>query len=248
MVTHFRIVEWDQYQHYRHRDPPWIKLHRKILASRTWVMLDDASKALAVSCMLLAAGCENKIPYDPAYIKRAGYLQKDPDLTVLEKVGFIEIIGKKPNRASKRYQMQANACQSRVELETETDNRADTPPISPPAGGRAAKGHRIPENWWPSESDIAFAVDRGWTMAEIQDEAEGFVDFWLAATRNATKLDWSRAFKGRIREEDKRRPRMNGRHAKPPAAARDREAEDRQAVANVIQQRREKRNAANGYH
>jgi hypothetical protein len=31
MTTSLRIKNWDSYQHYKHRTPPWIKLHRSLL-------------------------------------------------------------------------------------------------------------------------------------------------------------------------------------------------------------------------
>lgn len=91
-MTYFRIKEWETYQHYKDRSPPWIKLHCAIMSSRTWVMLDDASKALAVACMLLAANTDNKIPFDPDYIQRVAYLKSRPDLNGLLETDFIEII------------------------------------------------------------------------------------------------------------------------------------------------------------
>lgn len=86
------IKNWSTYQHYSDRNPPWIKLHNNILTSKTWVCLDDASKALAVAIMLLAARTDNRIPADPEYIKRVCYLDTTPNLEKLVHVDFIEII------------------------------------------------------------------------------------------------------------------------------------------------------------
>ena len=91
-MAYYRIVEWSRYQHYKDRDPPWIKLHRDLLTSQTWVMLADAGRALAVACMLVAAGTENRIPADPNYLKRRAYLNKDPDFASLVEVGFLELV------------------------------------------------------------------------------------------------------------------------------------------------------------
>ena len=46
---------WDKFQHYKDRCPPWIKLHRDILNDRTFASLPIASKALAPLLWLLAS-------------------------------------------------------------------------------------------------------------------------------------------------------------------------------------------------
>jgi hypothetical protein len=87
------VKEWSRYQHYKDRNPPWIKLHRELLTSNTWVTMDDASRVLAIAIMLLAAATGNRIPADPAYLTRVAYLNRKPDWSKLLSVGFIEIIG-----------------------------------------------------------------------------------------------------------------------------------------------------------
>jgi hypothetical protein len=57
-----RIKDWRQFQHYQHRDPPWIKLHRGLLNDREWFGLDgDASKVL-IMCWLIAAENDGNLP------------------------------------------------------------------------------------------------------------------------------------------------------------------------------------------
>ena len=46
---------WDKFQHYRNRRPPWIKLHRELLDDRKYARLPLASKALAPLLWLLAS-------------------------------------------------------------------------------------------------------------------------------------------------------------------------------------------------
>lgn len=46
---------WETFQHYKDRSPPWIKLHRKILDDREYMTLPIASKALAPLLWLLAS-------------------------------------------------------------------------------------------------------------------------------------------------------------------------------------------------
>lgn len=46
---------WDIFQHYKDRCPPWIKLHRDLLNNREFICLPIASKALAPMLWLLAS-------------------------------------------------------------------------------------------------------------------------------------------------------------------------------------------------
>lgn len=87
-----RVKNWAEYQHYKDRSAPWIKLHREMLSSHFWVMGDDASKLLAICIMLLAQRTDNKIPLDLEYIKRFSHLDQTPDLAPLLDSQFIEII------------------------------------------------------------------------------------------------------------------------------------------------------------
>lgn len=112
--THFKVRNWEQFQHYKDRNPPWIKLHFALLASEDWVTLDDASKLLAVVCMLIASRNQGLVPNNPAYLKRVAYLDKLPKLKPLIDSGFLQIPQAKDSAA------QADA---RPETETDTEKK-----------------------------------------------------------------------------------------------------------------------------
>lgn len=104
-----RLKNWEKYQHYKYRSPVWIKLYQDLLTSHMWVASSDASRVLAIACMVLAAKTDNKIPLDPDYIRKVSYLSTNPDFTELVASDFLEIVeDSKGNGASKplaeRYQ------------------------------------------------------------------------------------------------------------------------------------------------
>lgn len=111
----YRIRNWERFQHYKHRNPPWIKLHVEIFSSADWVMLDDASKLLAVACMVIAAKHDGCVPDAPDYIKRVAYLRATPNLKPLIACGFLEIL---QADASACKQLRTNAVP-----ETETEKK-----------------------------------------------------------------------------------------------------------------------------
>lgn len=129
----YRIKRWQDFQHYRDRNPPWIKLHFALLSSQDWVMLDDASRVLAVACMLVASRHDGLVPDDPAYLKRVAYLHRTPNFKPLIDCGFLE-----PDSECK--QMLADAIpeteerRDREETEADSATRLPSPPQAAAAG------------------------------------------------------------------------------------------------------------------
>ena len=85
-----RFVNWQEYQHYKDRAPPWIKLHFSILSSRHWIKLDESGKLLAIVCMMLASRNAGEVECDEEYIMAVGNLKKRPDFDALVDCGFCE--------------------------------------------------------------------------------------------------------------------------------------------------------------
>lgn len=52
---------WAVFQHYKHRCPPWVKLHRDLLNDRAFICLPIASKALAPMMWLLASEAKDGV-------------------------------------------------------------------------------------------------------------------------------------------------------------------------------------------
>lgn len=56
------VKSWDRYQHYKDRDPPWIKLYRDTFTTEAWVLGTDLSRLLQLASTMLAARYSNQIP------------------------------------------------------------------------------------------------------------------------------------------------------------------------------------------
>lgn len=61
--AYFSIKHWERFQHYKDRDPPWVKLYRDLLTSESWVLGTDLSRVVQVASVMLAPRYGNKIPY-----------------------------------------------------------------------------------------------------------------------------------------------------------------------------------------
>lgn len=57
--------DWQKFQHYKDRSPPWIKLHKGLLNNPKWHRLQLASRALAPLLWLLASEAQDGIIDEP---------------------------------------------------------------------------------------------------------------------------------------------------------------------------------------
>lgn len=64
------IKNWDTFQHYGKRNPPWIKLHRAIIDDYAFCSLPDAAKGHLALLWLYASQNNGAIPYDVAFLER----------------------------------------------------------------------------------------------------------------------------------------------------------------------------------
>lgn len=83
------VKNWMRFQHYKHRNPPWIKLHRSLLDDYEFSCLQDASKAHLMLIWVFASGHDGKVPNDPAYIQNRLGLSELPDVQILIDKGFL---------------------------------------------------------------------------------------------------------------------------------------------------------------
>ena len=191
--THYAIRDWRKYQHYSQRNPPWIKLHYELLSSPEWVVLADASKALAVACMLIASRDEGKVPNNPEYMKRVCYL-KACDFNPLVECGLlIPLAGD-----SECKQMLAVACPSvSVSVKTKTEKNVLLADASRLASLLAELMRRnnpkatVPESLdgWAREISLLNSKNRyEWSEIERVLRWSQDSDFWRSNILSGAKL------------------------------------------------------------
>jgi len=183
----YKIKKWSDYQHYKDRCPPWIKLHHALLTSEVWVMSNDATRTLAVACMLLASRNDDNdgtFNGDPEYIKRFAYLNTKPDFKPLIELGFIECLQDASTALDK-----CNTEQSREE-----QSRADVP------AKKSSKNTSIPKDFSVSEQVKLWAEKNGHT--KLNERLNHFIlcceaknyqySNWDSAFRKAISDDWAK--------------------------------------------------------
>ena len=88
-MKYLRIKNWNKFQHYKDRQPPWIKLHRSFFDDYEISCLQDASKLHLILIWLFAAQNDGKIPEDAIFLQKKLGLAKPPDLEPLINSGFL---------------------------------------------------------------------------------------------------------------------------------------------------------------
>lgn len=223
-----RIKDWNKFQHFKDRTPPWIKLYRDILDDPDWHDLDGDSAKVLVMLWLIASedDSHNGILPDArrlAFRLRIKESELEQHLTKLSHYLIRDDI----NAISPRYQVDAperageeTETERERETEGETEGEADTC-----AGGRThtreaqartreetpraarsaeTRGTRLEAEWALPKAwgDWALVEKPGWTAEHVRQAADRFADYWHGlAGAKARKADWQATWRNWVRNE-----------------------------------------------
>lgn len=85
----FSIRNWEKFQHYTKRNPPWIRLYQGLLRDRGYQSLSDTSRGHLVGLFLIASQHDNRIPEDQVWLKHELCTKVAIDLKALVASGWI---------------------------------------------------------------------------------------------------------------------------------------------------------------
>jgi len=206
---HYTVRNWTNFQHYTKRNPPWIKLHTALLTSKDWVVLDDASRVLAIAIMLLASKNEGKVPADKGYLHRVAYLNNVPDFTPLIKCGFLVPCEQVASGLLADARPEA---ETEAEIETEKDSRPSAKDKAEAEGGQKAFAMTNPPG--PSLDDRTF--DDFWDIYPLKVKKKRARSAWKKIKRPVETLGKIKAaLEWQVRLEQW--TRENGRYVPQPA-------------------------------
>lgn len=86
------IRNFEKFQHYHDRKPPWIKLYRDILSDDRLFELTEAERWQLIGLFILASQNDNHIPYKPAWLKKELALSKPISLQKLIDTGWVILL------------------------------------------------------------------------------------------------------------------------------------------------------------
>lgn len=125
----FSVRNFEQFQHYKDRNPVWIKLYNSLLEDYEFGLLPDASKAHLIAIWLLASRFKNLIPLDGKWVAKKINATSTVDLTILKNAGFIQYNQECSNLLADCYQ---NAIpekrREREQVREETEKKEAAPP------------------------------------------------------------------------------------------------------------------------
>lgn len=178
-AAYLSVKNFEQYQHYKNRNPPWIKLYRSILHDFEFRKLSEQDRYRYIGCLILACETDNKIPLNEVYLSSIlGLTTTKVDLSPLIKGGLLLAHG---------------AITSRGEKSREEERRVEeiTPVGEPPKLVKVKKIKiSLPEDFVLSADMKRYAESKG--MTDIDGE---FEHFKAHHRKSDTKwVDWSAAW------------------------------------------------------
>ena len=114
----FSVKNFQKFQHYKDRAPPWIKLYNDLLDDYEFGLLPDASKMHLIAIWLLASRSANKIPFDPKWVARRINANDPVNLQLLADRKFI-LLDQDVQGVEQDASAPLAKCLSREETETE---------------------------------------------------------------------------------------------------------------------------------
>lgn len=194
-----RIKDWDKFQHYKHRCPPWIKLYRSLLDDKDWHALSGDAIKLLAGCWLIASENDGELPS----LEKISFRMRMPEKKVRDLIPQLNHWLEHDASNVLAPRLQHATPEREGERETEKINK------------RATLCH---EDWEPSSSTMAWASKNGFSESAVVAAVEHMKDW----SRSGAKLkhDWDATLKNWLRGQGKSgsSPRKGDRASRVEAA------------------------------
>ena len=172
------IAHWDRYQHYKSRNPPWVKLHRSLLSDRAFAELSDyASKLLILLWLIGSESNDGTIKGDIEDIAFRVHRDSTDVLPALQELalrGFIQMgTDDASNVLAECLQVAPESC---PEGETETEKK------------QTRRKRRV----YPSEFEVV------WNLHRRGPKAKAFEEWRAAVGGVITQEELVKALRGYV--------------------------------------------------
>jgi hypothetical protein len=122
----FKVKGWEEFQHYKDRNPPWIKLHNQLLDDYDFEVLGDAAKGHLLCIWMLASRTNNDMMFDSKWIARKIGASSKVDLDLLLESGFIELQEAEHSASKLQHDSKVSVpLEEKRRGETETEKRRE---------------------------------------------------------------------------------------------------------------------------
>ena len=136
------IKNFEEYQHYKTRNPPWIKLYYSLLDDDDFNRLSEVDQCRLIKLFLIASKQrDNRILFDENYLAKMLRIAEKPDLTALLDSGWL--LASRYQKSSKmlrqiresEFSPLQNNSETETETERESENTSGDLHLSPPLNG-----------------------------------------------------------------------------------------------------------------
>jgi hypothetical protein len=186
-----KIKNYNKFQHFKDRRPPWIKLHREMLDQRDISLISDRSFRVLIGLWLLASEDETMegcLPEIPEIAFRLRMPESDIIKSFQELRHFVVDVDIK--MISERYQVDV------PETETETETKRETETERPTSA--KSRSTKLDANWQLPD-DYAIWAKQERPELNVNQVAAGFKDYWISEAK--AKADWFATWRNWIRKQ-----------------------------------------------
>lgn len=193
MTEYLVVKDFEKFQHYKDREPPWIKLHRSLLRNYEFIQLPETAQVHLIKIWLLASQIGNKIPYDTEFIARE-ISAKESDLIQnlfqIFSAGFLVKLKKNGRKPLKQKEKPASGalatCKQNAMPETEAET--ETKKTKQKAFGFDEFWEACPKKVGKIAAEKAFAkATLRASAADITSGMKRHAAYW---ERNAVERKW----------------------------------------------------------
>ena len=128
-MSELRIKNWDKFQHFKDRRPPWIKLYRDLLDDMEWHELDPVAAKALVMIWVIASEADGELPELKKLAFRLRMTVKELERVVSQLGHWVE--QSDISAISERYQSDPLERETEEEKETEREEEAEPPARAP---------------------------------------------------------------------------------------------------------------------
>jgi len=185
-VYQMRIKNWNKFQHFKDRKPPWVKLYRDLLDDIDWHELDAQASKVLVMLWLIASEEDGNIPSTKTLAFRLRMTEKQTNDCLNKLSHWLE--QDDINVISSRYQSDS------LETETETKTEKKATVVATPDGVSQSvwddfktlrKAKKAPITQRAVDGIIAEANKAGWSLEQALTECcvrgwQAFKAEWVA--------------------------------------------------------------------
>lgn len=144
-IPRLYVRNWNLFQHYKDRNPPWIKLHRSLVSNPEFLSMPEAAQYELIRVWILAASDLGAVPFSTGLIRK---------MTGMRRIRYLDLLIEKGFLSKSASDLQAPCKQTASPDKNRVEKIREEPPL-PPKGVAV----EIPP-WIPLEAWLGFVEMR----------------------------------------------------------------------------------------